>query len=181
MTARKNTDKPAKAEKTAKPEKKVRKSKAVREGPKKNQSAYLHFCAEERANIKQEETEISSKQILSEMGARWKSLPEKDDARYQRHLAEAAADKERYAQEKAEYDATKKGTVSEEVDDGEADDADEVEGDDAEEPEVEAVPEPAPVVKATRGKKVKVEEELVKPVKVVEKAAPRAKKATKAN
>ena len=143
-------EKPAKAAaKTEKVEstKKTRKVKAPREGPKKNQSAYLHFCQEERENIKGEETEISSKQILSEMGARWKVLGEKDPERLARCQASAAADKERYTREKAEYDASKSGEVADE----EAEEEAEAEAE-AEE-EVEAEPEPEPVKKKAAPKK----------------------------
>jgi hypothetical protein len=98
---------------------KTKKVKAVREGPKKNQSAYLHFCSEERQNIKNEESEVSSKQILSEMGARWKTLSEREPERFKRYQDVAAADKERYAHEKSEYESTRKQVSGNDDDDEE--------------------------------------------------------------
>ena len=154
--------------------KKVRKTKVPREGPKKNQSAYLHFCAEERQNIKNDESStISSKEILSEMGKRWKNLQESDPERYQKHVDEATKDKDRYAREKAEYEANKSGgdvVQADEAEQAEDEQADEVEVEEEQEPE----PEPEPV--KTKAKKAAV---VKKEVVVEKKPVAAAKKGKK--
>jgi hypothetical protein len=168
---------------------KTKKVKAVREGPKKNQSAYLHFCAEERQNIKNEESEVSSKQILSEMGARWKTLADREPERFRKYQDVAATDKDRYAREKAEWESTRKQAGN-----------DDEEEEPAQKPkrktkakkteEVEEVQEDEPVEDVVQEEEVvheeEVEEELVeeKPKKKVGKKAaeekPKKKTAKKA-
>jgi len=83
--------------------KKTRSSKKVKDeksGPKKNKSSYMFFCVEERDTIKQEKSELNNKQIVVELGARWKILKESDHERLKYYEKLASEDKERYAQEK---------------------------------------------------------------------------------
>ena len=68
---------------------------------KKNVSAFLHFCAEQREAVKAENPEITGKagEITKILGQRWKALDGDAKARYNEM---AAADKRRYDAEKKE-------------------------------------------------------------------------------
>ena len=68
---------------------------------KKNVSAFLHFCAEQREAVKAEHPEITGKagEITKILGQRWKALDGDAKARYNEM---AAADKRRYDAEKKE-------------------------------------------------------------------------------
>lgn len=94
------------------------KSKKVESGPKKNLSAYLHFCKDERQVIynenKSSEKTISNTNIVSEMASRWKALSESDPTKYQRYVDLANEDKQRYLAEKAEWKPVESETVVEE-------------------------------------------------------------------
>ena len=68
---------------------------------KKNKSAYLYFCEDERIKIKQENN-IDSKKIMSELAIRWKVLKEKDIDRLKHYENLAIQDKNRYLNEKKE-------------------------------------------------------------------------------
>jgi hypothetical protein len=89
---------------------KTKSKKVVESGPKKNLSAYLHFCKDERQVIynenKSSEKTISNTNIVSEMASRWKALSESDPAKYQRYVDLANEDKQRYLTEKAEWKPT---------------------------------------------------------------------------
>ena len=68
---------------------------------KKNKSSYMFFCAENRQVVKDECPELNNKQIITELGARWKKLKESGDSEKLKHYETLAAqDKERYAKEK---------------------------------------------------------------------------------
>ena len=86
---------------TTQVEKKTRKSskKAV-DGPKKNSSAYIHFCNDMRSTCKEENPDIDNKSIMSELGKRWKSL---DDDGKKKYEDLAKKDKERYEDEKKNW------------------------------------------------------------------------------
>ena len=92
-----------KVEKTI--EKKTRKTKKTKDvnGPKKNKSAYMFFCAEGRLEIKAENSDLDNKGIVVELGARWNKLKESngDKLKYYNDLAEE--DKKRYLKEKESY------------------------------------------------------------------------------
>lgn len=83
--------------------KKVKKEK-VEGAPKKNKSSYLFFCEEERPKIVKEKPDISYQNIMSELGARWKSLEENHPDKI-RFNELALKDKERYVKEKQEFDS----------------------------------------------------------------------------
>jgi hypothetical protein len=68
---------------------------------KKNKSAYLYFCEDERIKIKQDNN-IDSKKIMSELAIRWKLLKEKDTDRLKYYENLAIQDKNRYLNEKKE-------------------------------------------------------------------------------
>ena len=74
---------------------KPKKNKKDDGGIKKNKSAYIFFCEEQRQVIKSENPEMKAKEIMSELGKRWKEL---DDKEKYKELAEK--DKERYEEEK---------------------------------------------------------------------------------
>lgn len=78
---------------------------------KKNKSSYMFFCAEERSNIISQNPEMNNKQIITELGARWKLLKESNPSELEKFENLAKEDKERYAREKI----SDSSNVSEEV------------------------------------------------------------------
>ncbi|KAI9851910.1 MAG: Non-histone chromosomal protein 6, partial [Thelocarpon superellum] len=70
--------------------------------PKRGLSAYMFFANEQRLNVRDENPGISFGQVGKVLGERWKALNEKQRQPYE---AKAAADKERYETEKANYNA----------------------------------------------------------------------------
>jgi hypothetical protein len=83
-------------------DKKVKKVKDPN-APKRAKSSYLFFCAAERLVIKGEGSDLSAKDVTSELGRRWNILKEEGDDSLQGYVVLAAEDKERYTLEKAEY------------------------------------------------------------------------------
>ena len=79
---------------------KVTKKIKDKTGPKKNKSSYMFFCEEERKTVKEELPDLSNKDILTELGARWKKLKEENSERVKQYEELAAKDKERYLAEK---------------------------------------------------------------------------------
>ncbi|PGH35184.1 non-histone chromosomal protein 6 [[Emmonsia] crescens] len=73
--------------------------------PKRGLSAYMFFANEQRDNVREENPGISFGQVGKVLGERWKALNEKQRAPYE---AKAAADKKRYEDEKASYNAPRK-------------------------------------------------------------------------
>ena len=101
---------------------KSKKSKTVVEGPKKNLSAYLHYCKDERITIngetKSDGSKYENKDIVSEMGARWKRLSTENPDRLEHYKNVAKEDEQRYKNELAvfkESQLAKQTLVSEEV------------------------------------------------------------------
>jgi hypothetical protein len=84
------------------PKKRGGKAKKERTGPKRPTSAYLYFCEAMRNKVKEENPDMSGKDITTELGKRWKSLSEKEKAPY---LAKGEQDRARYAEEKGEAPA----------------------------------------------------------------------------
>ena len=89
---------------------KPKKKKQV--GPKKAKSAYLYFCDLDREKLKVEKPEIKGKDVLKELGARWKLAQD-----YEEMIVElkekADADKERYEDEKKNYVPVEKPEIEE--------------------------------------------------------------------
>ena len=83
-----------------KAEEKKRKTKKNDNKPKKGKSAYLFFCADERMVLKEEMPDLDSKDVLKELGARWKKL---DSDRVEFYQTLAAEDKQRYKNELDNY------------------------------------------------------------------------------
>ena len=85
-----------------------------KEGPVKNKSSYMFFCSDERKAINDEKLGLNNKEILVELGVRWKVLKEEvNSERFQTYVKIAEQDKERYIKEKGVED---KKVVIEEVD-----------------------------------------------------------------
>ena len=76
--------------------------KTKKEGPVKNKSSYMFFCADERKVINEEKAGLNNKEILVELGARWKTLKEENSDKYQTYVKLAEEDKQRYLREKGE-------------------------------------------------------------------------------
>ncbi|KAK2749353.1 Non-histone chromosomal protein 6 [Onygenales sp. PD_40] len=80
----------------------VEKKKKDPNAPKRGLSAYMFFANEQRENVREENPGISFGQVGKVLGERWKALNEKQRAPYE---AKAAADKKRYEEQKANYNA----------------------------------------------------------------------------
>ena len=93
--------------------KRTKKAKVEKTGPKKNKSSYMFFCVDEREKIKQERSDLNNKEIVVELGARWKTLKESDGDRLKYYEKLAAEDKERYSREK--QDTTVESASKDEV------------------------------------------------------------------
>ena len=152
-------------------EKKTKKDKNA-DGVQKNLSGYIIFCKDVRETVKTENPEINNKQIMTEMGLRWKNADENTKKKYEQL---ASADKERYLREKSAHSA----------DDGGASESKEVEPEPQPEVVVESpVPESTPAPKKKGGSKKKKTEVVVEepvaeapaPVVTESVAAPVAKK-----
>lgn len=152
-------------------EKKTKKAKNA-DGVQKNLSGYIIFCKDVRETVKTENPALNNKQIMTEMGSRWKNADEGTKKKYEDL---ASADKERYLREKSAHA------------DGGASESKEVEPEPQPEVVVVApVPESTPAAPKKKGgsKKKKTEEVVVEesglvpePVsEAVSVAAPVAKK-----
>ncbi|QUC17826.1 uncharacterized protein UV8b_02067 [Ustilaginoidea virens] len=71
-------------------------------GPKRGLSAYMFFANEQRENVRSENPNITFGQVGKVLGERWKALSHTQRAPYE---AKAAADKKRYEDEKAAWQA----------------------------------------------------------------------------
>lgn len=80
--------------------KSTKSEKKINDGPKKNKSSYMFFCADERENIKKDNPDLSNKEIIVEMGVRWKLLKETEPELLKKYEDLAAEDKERFLKEK---------------------------------------------------------------------------------
>lgn len=70
--------------------------------PKRGLSAYMFFANEQRENVRAENPGIAFGQVGKVLGERWKALTDKQRQPYE---AKAQADKKRYEDEKAAYQA----------------------------------------------------------------------------
>lgn len=96
--------------------KKSKKEKS--DGPKKAKTAYMFFCEHERKIVIKEKPELGAKDILVELGARWKNLKENDSKKIKSYEAMAEKDKKRFQNEKALLEKSKnENTVEESVSD----------------------------------------------------------------
>jgi len=79
-----------------------KKAKKDPNAPRRGLSAYMFFANEQREIVREENPGIKFGDVGKMLGQRWKNLPEDDKAPYE---AKAAADKKRYEDEKAAYNA----------------------------------------------------------------------------
>jgi len=94
--AKEKSDKAAKKPRAAKGSKKEKDPNA----PKRNQSAYMIFCSENRPIVKEENPDAGFGDMGKLLGAKWKELDASGKKPYE---DKAAADKERYEREKEGY------------------------------------------------------------------------------
>lgn len=73
------------------------KKKKHPDAPKAAMGAYMWFCQEHREKVKTDHPDMGAKEILSELGRRWKALTDDDKVQYNEIAKE---DKERYEREK---------------------------------------------------------------------------------
>ena len=94
------------APKKGKKSKKTKKAKKVKaEGePKKPKSAWLFFCEAERKKISKEENAPKGRDILTELGRRWKEVTDKKKKKFEKLAAEA---KEQYVEDMKKFKAEK--------------------------------------------------------------------------
>jgi HMG (high mobility group) box len=82
--------------------KRKKKPEGAPKGPK---SAYMFFCAAKRAEVKAENPDWKMTDIAKELGRMWKEDFPTDEDR-EEFIVQSTEDKERYAQEKAEWQET---------------------------------------------------------------------------
>ena len=85
---------------------------------KKPKSAYIHFCNENRDSIKAENSDLTSKQILSKLGELWQDIKKDGGDELKKYNDMAKEDKENFEKLKSENpDATVKPRKSKKVKD----------------------------------------------------------------
>ena len=77
-----------------------KKSKKPKDAPKNPKSSYIFFCQDKRSEIKENNPEFLSKDIMRELGRLWKNTTEEDKIKY---IDLASNDKERYKEEIKNY------------------------------------------------------------------------------
>jgi len=76
------------------------KKKSKRNGPKRARTAYIFFCTEQRPVIKQDNPDMNTKEVTSQLGVQWKELSDTEKKPY---IKLAEKDKDRYEKEKVEW------------------------------------------------------------------------------
>ena len=76
----------------------TQKQKKKFSGPKRSLTSYIYYCKEHREKIKEQNPDMSPKEITSLLGKQWRSLDEKGKKPYNKL---AKKDKERYEKEKS--------------------------------------------------------------------------------
>ena len=79
--------------------KKEKKNAKDPNAPKKNKTAYIFFCIDERSKVKEEKPELSAKEIIHELGIRWRELKDNNDDKIRVFEKMAEDDKNRYNEE----------------------------------------------------------------------------------
>jgi hypothetical protein len=74
--------------------------KTKRSGPKRGLTAYIYFCKDHRDTLKEEQPELSTKEITTGLGKKWKELTDDEKVPF---VKLAANDKTRYEKEKETY------------------------------------------------------------------------------
>jgi hypothetical protein len=83
-----------------KPKKKKKKKEKDLSAPKRNQTPFFLYLAEKREQVKAANPDFTNPEVVSELGRRWKLLPEEAKKRYNDRFLE---EKQRYKEEKARY------------------------------------------------------------------------------
>ena len=91
------------------------KRKGKKSGPKRPKSAYIFFCQEKRAEVKQANPDMKATEVIKELGAMWNEIKTTEDAKEYVNLANE--DKARYAEEVE--NAPQVASEDEDGDDGE--------------------------------------------------------------
>ena len=68
-------------------------------------TAFLHYIKAKCDSFKQENKNLKHKEVIAKLGGIWKSLSDKEKEPFE---ALAKIDKDRYARDKAEYEAANK-------------------------------------------------------------------------
>jgi len=84
-------------------EKEKVKRKKDKNAPKGARSAYILFCSDERSQVKEDIPDINAKDVLIELGKRWKALKDDDEDRYSEYQVMAEKDKVRFKKEMEAY------------------------------------------------------------------------------
>ncbi len=105
-----NSDKSAKSTKPKKP-----RTKKPKDAPKSARSAYIFFCQEMRAKVKEEFPDIESSLITTKLGEMWKEIKETDDAK--KYVELSNNDKIRYKEELEKYNSKMSAQNSDEEND----------------------------------------------------------------
>lgn len=84
-----------------KPSSRKRNKKEKSTGPKKPKTSYMFFCEHERKVVVNENPELGAKDVLVELGARWRKVKESEPKKIKSFEAMAEKDKKRYEAEKA--------------------------------------------------------------------------------
>ncbi|KAJ9193768.1 transcriptional regulator family: HMG [Paecilomyces variotii] len=87
----------------------VEKKKKDPNAPKRGLSAYMFFANEQRESVREQNPGISFGQVGKVLGERWKALSDEDRRPYEE---KAQADKKRYEDEKASYNAAEEDEES---------------------------------------------------------------------
>ena len=75
-----------------------------KEGIIKVKSSYIYFCSEERKNISTENLNLTKKEIISELGSRWKKIKDENGEKLKYYTNLSVLDKERCIKENNEED-----------------------------------------------------------------------------
>ncbi|RJE18329.1 hypothetical protein PHISCL_09341 [Aspergillus sclerotialis] len=89
----------------------VERKKKDPNAPKRGLSAYMFFANEQREKVREDNPGISFGQVGKMLGEKWKNLSDEDRRPYEE---KAAADKKRYEDEKASYNAQQQGADEDE-------------------------------------------------------------------
>ena len=85
---------------------KTSKSKTKKErkaGPKRAQAAYIFFCTDMRASVKEANPDMDTKELTAELGRLWREEYKDDETKSRKWLKKAADDKARFVEEKSNW------------------------------------------------------------------------------
>ena len=80
---------------------KKKRAKKPEGAPTRGKSAYLFFCQANRPEVKEANPSFKATEVMAELGRMWKELPDEDKVEFEEQAAEA---KEKYLQEKTEWE-----------------------------------------------------------------------------